>query len=124
MESEKRPYETKTASICFEEMQMARQGGIYQGPNIDKVIKVNSTQKAEFEEVFEGLFKLKEIPQFVILQSPNGYTLVQVNVVKNEEKTQGNTAASPFRPRRKKLQKSGKKSGKVRKNKKSKKSRN
>ena len=123
MESEKRPYETKTASISiyFEELMATRQGGTYKGPL--NVIKVKSTQKAEFEEVFEGLFKLGEIPKAVILQSANGYTAVQVKLAKNEKKP-GDAAASPFRPRRKKLQKSGKKSGKVRKNKKSKKSRN
>lgn len=124
MESKKRPYETKTASISihFEEIQAARGGGIYKEGGDIKIINVNSTTNAEFDEVFK-----KVIPNFVILQSPNGYTMVQVHKVKNE-KTPHNTAASPFRPRRKKLQKSGKKvskkSGKVRKNKKSKKSRN
>jgi hypothetical protein len=126
----KKPYETKTASIYFEQIQVSTQAGTYKGEHIDKVIKVDSTQKAQFDIVFEGLLeiihKIGKIPNFVILQSPNGYTMVVVRVVKNEEKPPGDAvASSPFRPHRKespkRCKKVAKKSGKLRKNKRSKK---
>jgi hypothetical protein len=127
----KKPYETKTASIYFEQIQITTQGGTYKGEHIDKVIKVDSTQKAQFDKVFEGLLeiihKIGKIPNFVILQSPNGYTMVVVRLAfKNEEKPPGDAlASSPFRPRRRDSPKRGKKvdkkSGKLRKNKRSKK---
>ena len=139
-EFKKAPYETKTASIYFEQSWLSiyfeqrlsgYQAGIYEEKyHIDKVIKVDNTQTAEFDEVFDGLleiiFKTGKIPCFVILQSASSYSTVYVHVAENKE---DNAVASPFRPRRKKLSKSGKKvgkksdkkSGKVRKNKRSKK---
>jgi len=109
MES-KKPYETKTASIpvsiYFEQLQITTQSGTYKGENIDKVIQVVSTRTAQFDEVFKGLVeiihKIGKIPNFVILQSPNGYTQVVVRqAFKNEEKPPGDAlASSPFRPRR------------------------
>ena len=138
----KKPYETKTASIYFEQSwlsiyfeQRLYQAGIYEKKyHIDKVIKVDNTQAAEFREVFNGLlkiiFKTGKIPCFVILQSDSSYSTVYVHVDVDENKNkEDNAVASPFRPRRKKLSKSGKKvgkksdkkSGKVRKNKRSKK---
>ena len=120
----KNPYETKTASIYFEQNHETM-SGTYKGQYTNIVIQVDSTQNVQFNEVFEGLLaiirKIGKIPDFVLLQSPNGYTMVGVHLVFDDTKG----ASSPFRPLRKKLSKSGKKvgkksnkkSGKVRKNK-------
>ena len=131
----KTPYETKTASIpvsiYFEQVEATIQNGTYKGDYENIVIKVDSTQRAQFDKVFEGLLeiihKIGKIPDYVLLQSPNAYTMVAVRLAfKNEQKPSGDThASSPFRPRRRDSQKRGKKvdkkSGKVRKNKRSKK---
>jgi hypothetical protein len=110
----KKPYETKTASISasisFEQIHTL--SGTYKGQHTDNVIQVDSTQNAQFDKVFEGLLeiirKIGKIPDFVLLQSPNGHTMVKVRLVLDDTKD----ASSPFRPRRKKLSKSGKKVGK------------
>ena len=108
-----------------------------------EIYEVDSIGNANTSQILKLLITTK---RFFILKSKNGWQYMTIQFIPSDvsafvkEKTTPvfasveeleatrNLAASPFRPRRKKLQKSGKKvskkSGKVRKNKKSKKLRN